>query len=66
MKGTDVKELIDILIKKGYFEKNDSDTAEYNEFTLKVEDSVKKFQTANSLDADGIVGSTTVLYLKKQ
>jgi murein L,D-transpeptidase YcbB/YkuD len=65
MKGTDVKELIDILIQKGYFKKNDSENSDYNEFTLEVENSVKNFQKVNSIKADGIVGSTTVFYLKK-
>ena len=65
MKGTDVNELINLLTKKGYFEKNDNAILNYNEFTFKVEESVKKFQKANSLNPDGIVGSTTVLYLKK-
>jgi hypothetical protein len=65
MKGADVKELIKILIQKGYFVKLVADIFDETEFTLKVEESVKKFQKANSLGADGIVGATTVLYLKK-
>jgi len=65
MKGTDVKELINLLTQKGFFEKKDSVISDNTDFTVKVEESVKKFQKTNSLNDDGIVGSTTVLYLKK-
>ncbi len=64
MNGSDVKELIDLLVNKGFFLKIESDTTGYKEFTLEVEKSVENFQKANSLTPDGVVGSKTVMYLK--
>lgn len=68
MKGTDVTQLINIMLSKGYLVLNDStQTAVTGIFTFDsvLEDAVKRFQTDNSIKSDGIVNATTVYYLKK-
>jgi murein L,D-transpeptidase YcbB/YkuD len=65
MTGTDVEELIDLLVLNGYFTKDNPDLVKYNEFNLNVELSVIKYQRSKGLTADGIVGAKTVYYLKK-
>lgn len=65
MKGTDVKDLLNILTLKGYLERKDNNILENDEFTFDVEKAVRKFQKANYLAIDGIVGSTTLLFLNK-
>ena len=68
MKGYDVTELLNILIAKQFIIPKDGEptvaTGVY-EFTELIELAVKKFQKANKLTDDGIVGPTTVYYLKK-
>ena len=64
MKGKDVTELINILLDKKYL----SGTyvvgeSLYDEIIEKV---VIQFQKDMELEADGIVGSVTVLHLKKK
>jgi L,D-transpeptidase catalytic domain/Putative peptidoglycan binding domain len=54
MKGPEVKKLQTILTKKGYSTKGIDGV-----FGPATEAAVKKFQKANKLKADGIVGSTT-------
>jgi len=59
MKGKDVEELKNILIKKGYktIESN-------NEFDKKLELAIIDFQVKSGVEADGVVGPMTVFYLK--
>lgn len=67
MKGEDVTQMVNILIKKGYLELKDgqkSVTGIY-EFTGVIVDALKEFQKAKGMEADGIVGPTTVYYLKE-
>lgn len=66
MRGTDVTQLINILIKKGYLVLQDGSTSvvgEY-EYTSTISDAVKEFQKSNLQAADGIVGVETVYLLK--
>lgn len=65
MEGTDVKELILLLINKGYYVMPESHTLKDKElFDLLVEDAVKKLQTDKGIEADGIVGASTLFYIK--
>jgi hypothetical protein len=68
MKGYDVTELLNILIGKQYIIPKEGElsvaTGLY-EFSELIEIAVKKFQKANKLTNDGIVGPLTVYYLKK-
>lgn len=67
MKGEDVTQMVNILIQKGYLELKDgqkSVTGIY-EFTGVIVDALKEFQKAKGMEADGIVGPTTVYYLKE-
>jgi peptidoglycan DL-endopeptidase LytE len=54
MKHQDVKQLQEVLKKKGYFKGN---TSTY--FGTATKDAVVRFQKANKLKADGIVGKST-------
>ncbi len=66
--GTDVTELINILIKKGYLStKNGSSyvTGIY-EYDSTIQDAIKRFQQNNGLQANGICGPTTIYYLKNK
>lgn len=66
MIGTDVTELVKILIAKGYLVAPDGYIIETREtFTVIIENAVIQFQKDNNLTADGIVGPTTIYYLKK-
>lgn len=67
MSGTDVTELVNILIKKEYLKLDGGGqvTGSYT-FDTVIEDAVKKFQTDNGLEGDGICGSTTIYYLKNK
>jgi murein L,D-transpeptidase YcbB/YkuD len=69
MKGHDVTELLNILVVKRYIVPKEGTpviaTGEY-EFTSLIENAVKDFQKGNNLEVDGIVGVTTIYYLKKQ
>lgn len=65
MEGTDVKELILLLINKGYYVLPESHTLKDKEvFDLLVEAAVKKLQKDKGLDEDGIVGASTLFYIK--
>jgi len=68
MSGTDVTELINILLKKQYLKLDDGGTQVTGVYTYDdtVEGAVKKYQEDNSLTADGICGSTTIYYLKNK
>lgn len=68
MKGLDVTELINILIKKKYVILEDNSTELTGEYLFDetVEKAVKAFQKDNSLTETGIVDSTTVFYLKNK
>lgn len=66
MSGSDVTQLINILIKKGYLKLENGDTTvsgnyTYDETIVAV---VKKFQRDNGLESDGECGPTTTYYLK--
>ncbi|MFD2968849.1 peptidoglycan-binding domain-containing protein [Sphingobacterium bambusae] len=65
MIGSDVTELINILLKKGYLklengEKQVTGTYTYDET---IEATIKRFQKDNNITVDGNCGSTTVYYL---
>ena len=66
--GTDVTQLINILIKKKYLSTNDgaSYVTGIYEYDNTVRDAVKRFQRDNGLQADGICGPTTIYYLKNK
>ncbi|MDZ4196103.1 MAG: peptidoglycan-binding protein [Candidatus Izemoplasmatales bacterium] len=68
MSGTDVTELINILLKKEYLKLENGGTSvtgihTYDEI---VEDAIKKFQKDNGLTNNGICDTTTVYYLKNK
>lgn len=68
MKGTDVTEMANILIKKGYLKFSDGTllaTGVY-EYDNIIFNAVKEFQKNNGLKSDGVVGTSTVFYLKKK
>lgn len=58
--GTDVAELQDYLLQKGYKIKIDS------EFGEATENAVKDFQKKNNIDVTGTVDVTTLYYIKKK
>lgn len=67
MKGNDVTQIVNILIKKKYLQLNDGTTIatgvyEYDDLIFNA---IKKFQTDNAIEADGVVNSTTLYLLKK-
>jgi murein L,D-transpeptidase YcbB/YkuD len=66
MSGRDVTELVNILLKKGYLSMHDGSMSVSGIYTYDdiVEDAIKQFQFDNNLDSDGIVGPTTIFYLK--
>lgn len=66
MKGADVTELVNILISKNYLKFNDASSKAYGEYEYDetIFDAVKQFQKNYGITSDGIVGSTTVYYLK--
>lgn len=69
MKGPDVTELRNILVDKEYLklkEYEDKVAVGELEFTDTIEIAVKIFQLNKKLPGDGIVGNTTIYYLKKQ
>ncbi|WP_345031017.1 peptidoglycan-binding domain-containing protein [Ravibacter arvi] len=64
MKGLDVTEAINILIKKEYLiSESQSFTVEL-EYTQVISDAIKRFQTDNGIEATGIINSQTVSLLK--
>lgn len=67
MKGQDVTELRNLLVEKEYIklkEYEDRVVVGEIEFTDTIENAVKLFQQNNNLPGDGIVGNTTIYYLK--
>jgi hypothetical protein len=66
MKGTDVTELVNILVRKKYLQFEDGTTTAYGayDYDETIYNAVKQFQKDRGITADGIVGSTTVYYLK--
>jgi hypothetical protein len=67
MKGMDVTEAVNCLLKKKYLVLKDGSTTAYGEYTYDnvVYEAIKQFQMDNGIKADGIIGPTTVFYLKK-
>jgi len=68
MYGSDVTQLINILLKKKYLIREDNRTVVEGLQTYEgaVITAVKEFQRLNNLPIDGIVGSQTVLKLLKE
>lgn len=68
MAGTDVTELVNILLKKEYLILDDGGTHVTGIYTFDetIESVVKKFQTDNGLTSDGVCGPTTIYYLKNK
>lgn len=68
MSGSDVTELINILLKKGYFESTDGTMSVYGSYTYDemIEAVVKKYQVNNGLTADGQCGPATIYHLKNK
>lgn len=68
MYGTDVTELVNILLRKKYLKLDDGGTQVTGSYTFDetIEDAVKVFQSDNGLTSDGICGSTTIYYLKNK
>jgi hypothetical protein len=68
MSGTDVTELVNILLRKEYLKLDGGGTQVTGsyDFDETIEGAVKKFQSDNGLTSDGICGSTTIYYLKNK
>lgn len=69
MKGHDVTELRNILVKKNYIKLKEGEEKVLVGETLfdeDIEKAVKQFQKDHQLSADGVVGTSTVYYLKKE
>jgi murein L,D-transpeptidase YcbB/YkuD len=68
MSGTDVTELVNILLRKKYLKLDDGGTVVTGSYTIDetIEGAVKKFQSDNGLTSDGVCGSTTIYYLKNK
>lgn len=68
MSGTDVTELINILLKKQYLKLEDGGKHVTGVYTYDdtIEGAIKEFQKDNGLKADGVCGATTVYYLKNK
>ena len=68
MSGTDVTELVNILLRKEYLKLDGGGTqvtGSYN-FDEIIKGAVKKFQSDNGLTSDGICNSATIYYLKNK
>lgn len=68
MSGTDVTELVNILLRKQYLKLDGGRTevtGSYN-YDETIEGAVKKFQSDNGLTNNGVCGSTTIYYLKNK
>tara|TARA_R110002167_G_scaffold134051_7_gene319391 strand:+ start:10903 stop:11493 length:591 start_codon:yes stop_codon:yes gene_type:complete len=68
MKGTDVTELINILLQKKYLVLEDGGTnvTGIYEYDQTIEDTIKRFQEDNGITVDGICAATTIYYLKNK
>ena len=66
MSGTDVTELINILLAKGFLKLDGGGTQVTGTYTYDeiVENAVKEFQTSKGIPSDGECGSSTIYYLK--
>jgi hypothetical protein len=66
MSGTDVTELINILLSKKYLTSDSGQTHVSGSYVYDetIEDTIKQFQSDNGLQSDGICGATTIYYLK--
>lgn len=67
MSGTDVTELINILLQKKYLKLEDGGTRVVGSYAYDetIEATVKQFQVDNGMKGDGICGPLTIYYLKK-
>ena len=67
MSGTDVTELVNILLKKKYLKLENDETEVTGSliYDETIEATVEQFQKDNELTADGTCGPLTVFYLKK-
>lgn|SRR5690606_22511715 len=65
MSGSDVTELINILIKKGYLKVESGDSKVYGTYNYDetIEATVKKYQKDNNLISDGTCGPATTYHL---
>lgn len=68
MSGTDVTELINILLKKKYLKLDNGGTQVNGSYTYDetIEATVKQFQIDNGVLPDGVCGAMTVYHLKKE
>lgn len=68
MSGTDVTELVNILLRKQYLKLDGGGTQVTGSFDydITIEGAIKKFQSDNGLPSDGVCGSTTIYYLKNK
>lgn len=66
MSGTDVTELINILLTKKYLTSSSGQTNVTGSYTYDeiIENAIKQFQSDNGLQSDGICGASTIYYLK--
>ena len=64
MRGADVAELMRLLVVHGHLSRDSVNTEAL--FTRAVEDAVRSFQRSRNVSADGIVGSTTALLLRRR
>lgn len=67
MSGSDVTQLINILLIKGYLKLENGETTVIGAYTYDetIQAVVKKFQKDNGLESDGNCGATTTYYLLK-
>ncbi len=65
MKGLDVTEAINILIKKEYLISESQSFAIELEYTQVISDAIKRFQTDSDIEATGIINSQTVCNYRK-
>lgn len=68
MSGTDVTELVNILLRKKYLKLDDGGIQVSGSYMFDeiIKNAVRKFQTDNGLSSDGICGPTTIYYLKNR
>lgn len=65
MEGQDVKELKEYLVNLGYLKQSDFEFGKLK-FDQKTKEAVQYFQRAKRISVDGIVGRTTLQYLKTE